>query len=176
MKYREAIVESMRMLAQEERALFIGQSVRYSGHAMFNSLEDAKVPMDKRVELPVFEDTQLGISTGLALEGFLPVSIYPRMDFLIIAANQLVNHLDKWEEMSHGEWNSKVIIRTMVGSKEPLNPGPQHCQNHTKALRLLCPNMDIYKLDSANRVIESYEKALASPHSSILIEMGDLYD
>lgn len=168
-------MESMRMLAQEDNLLFIGQSVRYSGHAMFNTLEDAGVPMTKRLELPVMEDSQLGISQGLALGGFLPVSIYPRIDFLICGANQLVNHLDKWAEMSHGEWNPKVIIRTMIGSKIPLDPGPQHCQDHTDALRLLCPNLDIYKLDSAEKVLAGYQQALASDRSSILIEEGDLY-
>ncbi len=174
--YKEAIVQSMRMLAQQENVLFIGQSVRYSGHAMFNTLEDAKVPMSKRLELPVIEEFQLGYSQGRALVGCLPVSIFPRIDFLMCAMNQLVNHLDKWEEMSHGEFNPKVIIRTMVGSKNPLNPGPQHCQDHTEALRLLCPNLDIYKLDSVEKVLGNYEKALASSRSSILIEMGDLYD
>lgn len=176
MKYREAIVESMRMLAQHENTLFIGQSVRYPGHAMFSTLEDALVPYEKRIEFPVNEEMQLGYSQGRALEGCLPISIFPRIDFLMCTMNQLVNHLDKWEEMSHGEFNPKVIIRTMVGSKEPLNPGPQHCQDHTEALRLLCPNLDIYKLDSTDKVLEGYKKALASPKSSILVELGDLYD
>lgn len=176
MKYRDAIVESMRMLAQENNVLFIGQSVRYPGHAMFGTLEDAKVPMNKRIELPVFEDTQMGISTGLALQGFLPVSIFPRMDFLICASNQLVNHLDKWNEMSHGEFNPKVIIRTMVGSKEPLNPGPQHCQNHIKALELMCPSTDIIALNTPGEVRLAYISAVVSDRSTILVEFGDLYD
>ena len=175
MEYKEAIVESMRMLAQQERILFIGQSVRYSGHVMYNTLQDAEVPMEKRIELPVFEDTQMGMSIGLSLAGFLPVSIYPRMDFLIIAANQLVNHLDKMEEMSHGEFNPKMIIRTMVGGRIPLGPGPQHCQDHTSALGLLCPNINVRMLDSTDGVLPSYQEALESPKSSILVEYGDMY-
>lgn len=175
MSYRDALVESMRLLDSYQNVIFIGQSVRYAGHAMFGTLQDAEIPMVKRIELPVFEDTQVGLSEGLALGGFLPVSIFPRIDFLLCAANQLVNHLDKWNEMSHGEFNPKVIIRTMVGSKEPLNPGPQHCQDHTYALRLLCPNIDVYCLDSAENVVECYQKALASEKSSILVEYGGLY-
>ena len=174
MTYREAIVESMKALAREN-ALFIGQSVGYSGHAIFNTLEDAQVPMEQRIELPVFEDTQMGISQGLALGGNLVVSIYPRIDFLIVAANQLVNHLDKWNEMSHGEFNPKVIIRTAVGSKTPLYPGVQHCQNHTSAIALMCPNIDIMELYTPDQVLLAYEEALRSDKSSILIEFGDLY-
>ena len=174
MGYRESIVESMRMLAQKN-AFFIGQSVRYSGHVMFNTLEDAEVPMEQRIELPVFEDTQMGISQGLALGGHLVVSIYPRIDFLIVAANQLVNHLDKWAEMSHGEFTPKVIIRTMDGSKTPLDPGPQHCQNHSSALALMCPNIDVRELYTPDQVLIAYEDALGSKRSSILIEFGDMY-
>jgi len=175
MTYKEAIIEATRILAQDEKTLFVGQSVCYPGHIMYNTLEEARVPNEKRIELPVLEDSQLGISTGLSLAGFLPISIYPRMDFLVIAMNQLVNHLDKWGEMSHGEFNPKVIIRTMVGSKEPLNPGPQHCQDYTEALRLMCPNIDIYKLCYTDEILECYRAALASSKSSILIELGDLF-
>ena len=42
----------------------------------------------------------MGLSLGLALQGFVPVSIYPRIDFLLSATNQLVNHLDKIRLMS----------------------------------------------------------------------------
>ena len=175
MNYKDEMVKAMKMLAQDSRTLFIGQSVRWSGHIIFDTLEDAKVPMNKRYELPVFEDSQLGISTGLALGGFIPISIYPRMDFLIIAMNQLVNHLDKMNEMSCGQFKPKVIIRTMVGSKTPLNPGPQHCQNHIEGLRKMLTNIDIHCLNSADIVLFSYLQALESPRSSILVEFGDLY-
>lgn len=175
MDYKGEIVKAMALLAQDKRTLFIGQSVCWSGHIMFDTLEEAQVPYEKRIELPVIEDAQMGICIGLALEGFIPISIYPRMDFLIIAMNQLVNHLDKMEEMSRGQFRPKVIIRTMVGSKIPLNPGPQHCQDHTEALKLLLTNIEVVKLSSAEVILNAYEKALDQHTSSILVEVGDLY-
>ncbi len=175
MAYKEEIIKAMAMLAEDERTLFIGQSVRYSGHIMFNTLEEAHVPMSKRIEFPVAEDMQMGVSIGLAMAGYIPISIYPRMDFLIMATNQLVNHLDKMSEMSCGQFNPKVIIRTMIGSKEPLNPGPQHCQDHTYALRCLLPKINIVKLDNEEMIVERYKQALNADRSTILIEVGDLY-
>lgn len=174
-RYRDEIVKAMTMLSADKRTIFIGQSVRYSGHAMFNMLQDAKVPMKKRVELPVFEDSQLGISIGLAFEGYVPVSIFPRCDFLIIAANQLVNHLDKIEQMSCKQFRPRVIIRTMVGSKVPLDGGPQHTQDHTEALKLMLTNIDVVKLTRAEEIVPAYLRALESERSTILVEMGDLY-
>lgn len=176
MNYKDEMVKAMRFLSQDDRVLFIGQSVRYPGHLMFNTLEDAGIPMNRRIELPVFEEVQLGMSIGLSLEGFIPMSIYPRMDFLIIAANQLVNHLDKIEKMSCGRFKPKVIMRTAVGSTIPFDSGLQHTQDHTEALRLLCPNIHIVKLVSAEIIFGSYKQALESNGSTILVEINDLYE
>lgn len=173
MSYRDEVVKAMDMLATDKRVIFLGQSIRYPGHIMYGTL--GNIPKPRKIELPVFEETQMGICTGLALEGYIPVSIFPRMDFLIIAMNQLVNHLDKIEEMSGGQFKPKVIIRTMVGSTKPLNPGPQHCQDHTEALTRLLTNVAVHKLNSAKYILPAYEKALNSDRSSILIEMADLY-
>ena len=63
---------------------------------------------------------QLGITNGLALNNFIPVSIFPRWNFLLLAANQLINHLDKLSVMSQGKFKTKVIIRTSIGSQRPL--------------------------------------------------------
>lgn len=173
MNYRDEVVKAMTMLGKDERTIFLGQSIAYPGHIMFGTLEN--VPMFKRVELPIFEDVQLGMSVGLALEGYIPISIYPRMDFLIIAMNQLVNHLDKIEEMSCGQFKPKVIIRTMVGSTKPFNSGAQHSQDHTKALMDITTNIDVVKLTASHLIMPAYEYALEFGKPSILIEIGDLY-
>lgn len=167
-RYRDELIKSMSMLAQNKDVVFLGQCVKYPGHIMYGTLEH--IPDDRKIELPVFEDTQIGMGIGLALEGFIPVSIFPRMDFLIIAANQLVNHLDKIEDMSRGQFKPKVIIRTMVGSITPMYPGPQHCQDHTDALLCMLPSIDIVKLTEADEILPAYRKALKSERSTILIE------
>ena len=65
------------------------------------------MPSKKKIETPVFEDAQMGMSIGLSLEGFIPITCFPRFDFLILAMNQLVNHLDKIRFMSRGEMRPK---------------------------------------------------------------------
>ena len=44
----------------------------------------------------------------------------------------MINHLDKIQYMSQKQFRPKVIIRTSVGSKKPLDGGVQHTQNYTK--------------------------------------------
>ena len=96
MTYKEAIIEAMRWLGEQPDTVFIGQTVAVPGSYIYGSLE--KVPMEKRIEWPVAEEMQMGASLGLALQGYCVVSIYPRMDFLLLAMNQLVNHIDKCKD------------------------------------------------------------------------------
>ena len=57
----------MEWLGNQEDTIFVGQAVQVPGTAMFNTLKD--IELYKRIELPVFEDTQLGMSIGLSLTG-----------------------------------------------------------------------------------------------------------
>ena len=79
-KYFESLQEAMLMLEKNEKVVFIGQSVEYPGTAMRNTLEG--VDSKRLLELPVDEDLQMGIANGLALQGRIPVSIFPRWNFL----------------------------------------------------------------------------------------------
>ena len=176
MSYRSELIRSMKYLSKNKRVIFLGQSVNYSGNAIYNTLKDIRDK--KKIELPVFEDTQMGISTGLALNGFVPVTCYPRFDFLILSLNQLVNHLDKIEEMSLGKLNAKVIIRTSIGAKKPLNGGPQHTQDHTIALKKMLQNIEVIKLKNTKQIFKAYKKAInrKDNKSTLLVEYGDYYN
>jgi pyruvate/2-oxoglutarate/acetoin dehydrogenase E1 component len=171
LNYQEELTKAMSLLAEHPKTLFVGQAVRYDGqraHATF-----AGVPMEKRIEMPVCEDFQMGFCTGLALEGYMPICFFPRWDFAILACNQIVNHLDKIPLL--GDFKPKVIIRTAVGANAPLNPGPQHTQNHTDAFRLMLRTIPIFELRSAEVVMPRYREALHRAIPSILVERMDRY-
>ena len=65
-KYFDELTTTMNWLSEKDNTVFIGQAVEYPGTAMFNSLKETNPK--KRIELPVFEDTQMGISIGMALK------------------------------------------------------------------------------------------------------------
>lgn len=176
MSYRTELIKSMKYLSKNRKVIFLGQSVNYSGNAIFNTLKD--ISSKKKIELPVFEDTQMGLSTGLALNGFIPVTCYPRFDFLILSLNQLVNHLDKINEMSLGKLKAKVIIRTSIGAKKPLDGGPQHTQDHTSALKKMLKSVEVIKLNKTEQIFKAYKKALnrKDGRSTLLVEYGGYYN
>ncbi len=174
MTYKEELSKAMEILGNNPKIIFLGQGVACTGNAIYKTLE--KVPIEKRIEMPIIEDTQIGMSIGLSLEGFIPISIFSRMDFLILATNQLVNHLDKIAEMSNNQFQPKVIIRTSIGATKPLYPGIQHCSDYSDALRLMLKNINVVKLENSGDIVPEYKKALESDKSTILIEISDLYD
>lgn len=175
-KYKDELIRSMKYLSRDKRTIFLGQSVKFSGNAIFNTLKD--VDDKKKIELPVFEDVQMGLSTGLALQGFIPITCYPRFDFLILAMNQLVNHLDKIRHMSLNEFKPRVIIRTSIGSKKPLDGGVQHTQNYTKIFKDVLTEVEVVNLLNPNTIFKEYKKALMrkDSKSTLLIENGDFYN
>ncbi len=177
-RYFDAIRDGHRLLVENPRTLFVGQSVRYEGHALFKTMQteagEPIVPFERRIELPVIEDFQMGYCTGLALAGFVPVSIFPRWDFLLLAANQLVNHLDKIPLV--GDFRPKVIIRTTVGAKFPLNSGWQHTQDHTAAFRLMLKTVEILEINSKWDAMPAYRRAAQSDGSVLIVERQDLYN
>ena len=170
--YFQELTNAMTMLAEHPRTLFVGQAVEYGGQRAHQTF--AGVPAARRIEMPICEDFTVGFCTGLALEGYIPVCFIPRWDFLILAANQIINHLDKIPLL--GDFRPKVIIRTAVGATEPINPGPQHTQNHTWAFSSMLNTIDVYDLNGVDtRIVDTYQQVLESKSPAIVVEHMRFY-
>jgi pyruvate/2-oxoglutarate/acetoin dehydrogenase E1 component len=176
MKYFDELKRSMDWLGSKQDTLFLGQAVSFPGTGMTNTLKD--VSDIKKLEMPVNEDLQMGMTTGMALNGTVPISIFPRWNFLILAANQIVNHLDKISLMSEGGYRPKVIIRTAIGSQRPLHPQHQHVGDFTGGFKAMCDTLEIIRLDEPNQIFDSYVRSYERDDgkSTILVEWGDFYN
>ena len=176
LKYKSELIRSMSFLSKDKRTIFLGQSVNFSGNAIYNTL--THIPKNKKIELPVFEEVQLGMSTGLALNGFIPISCFPRFDFLILAMNQLVNHLDKLRFLSNNSFKPRVIIRTSIVSKKPLDGGVQHTQDYTKMFKSVLTEVEVVSLREPKDIFNQFKKALTrkDSKSTLMIENGDFYN
>ena len=173
MNYKEEVQRGMDLFAEQPNSIFIGQAVKYKGTALTHQVKN--YPEHKLLELPVAEEMQAGFALGLAIEGYLPISLYPRMNFIILAMNQIVNHLDKWDAMSCGQSKPKVIMKAVVGSQHPLDPGYQHKANYTQAFKSMATNMDVVELLYPEQVFSTYIQSLNSNRSTLIIEHGDFY-
>ena len=137
--------------------------------------EDKIIPKEKRLELPVAEYLQSGLANGMAIEGMIPVSTYPRWNFLLMGTDQIINHLDKFKSMSNGKLQPKVIIRVAVGSEHPVDPQCQHKGNFSEAFRNMTNNTEVIELIEPEDIIPAYNKALNRNDgvNTILVEFAD---
>lgn len=171
--YVKALCEAMSLVAEHPRSIILGQAVAADGTSMSQTFRH--LPNGKLLEMPVAEDMQLGMSTGIALAGGLPLSVYPRWDFLLLATNQLVLHLDKLPAMSNGGYRPRVLIRTAVPTPIPLDAGPQHSGDHSDAFALMLKTVKIVKLRRAVEIVYRYHEAMEREESSILVEYTARY-
>ena len=173
-KYKDELIKSMEWLSEKDNTIFLGQSVLYSGTAIYNTLKT--LPESKRLETPVFEEVQMGMSTGMAMDGLVPISCFPRFDFLMRCMDSLVNHLDKMQTMTEFNFRPKVIIRTSIGSTNPLNGGVQHTQDYTTQMKTMLSEVKVVMLDEPEDIMKEFNKAYYREGSTLLIEHGDYYN
>lgn len=169
--YNNELKNAMNWLADQDDVMILGQAVCYAGTGCYESLTE--VPDSKKMEFPVAENFQIGVSTGMAINGLVPVSVVPRWNFLLCATDQIVNHLDKMEAMSDHACKPKVIIRVAVGSETPVDPQDQHKGNFANAFRSMCKNIDIVELHNPEDILPAYKKAYENNRSTILVEFPD---
>jgi pyruvate/2-oxoglutarate/acetoin dehydrogenase E1 component len=169
MNYFDELQKAMTWLGQRNDTVFLGQSVGFPGTAMYGSLKE--VSMEKRIELPVFEATQMGMSVGMALTGQIPISIFPRLNFFLCAISELVNHLDKYPLLS--TYRPKVIVRVGIGSTIPLDPQWQHKNDFTEAIKAMCETVNVVRLEEAEQIVPAYQEAYHSEYSTVLVEVSD---
>ena len=175
MKYFDELKRSMEFLAADPRTVFLGQAVAVAGTGMSNTLKG--VDPSRLIELPVAEEMQMGMTTGMALAGLVPVSIFPRWNFLLCGMSQLINHLDKLGVMSNGAYAAKAIVRTSIGSERPLHPQHQHVGDYTEAIRSMCRTIEVIRLDEPEDIFPAYERALLRDdgRSTLIVEYGDYH-
>jgi len=92
---------------------------------------------------PLSEDAMTGTAVGLALAGLRPIHVHIRMDFLMLAMNQLVNVAAKSRYMFGGAVHVPLVIRSIIGKS--WGQGAQHSQGlysffmHIPGLKVVAP-------------------------------------
>lgn len=176
MKYFDELKRTMEWLAQQPKTLFVGQTVAGPGTFMFQTLRD--VSPEKTLEMPINESFQMQFTIGLAFDGYIPISVYPRQNFLILATGDMVNMLDKIPAISDNQWPVKTIIRVAAGPFKPVHPGHQHIGNYADAFRNMFTTIDVVELQEPADIFPAYQHAYerTDGKSTLIIEHGNYYN
>ena len=166
MTYKDAIKREMEWLAGKSNTVFIGEGLINAGR-IYNTLDN--VPNKRCIEMPIAENLIAGAAIGLALEGCRPIVVFQRMDFMLIAADAIINHIALIPQMSGGKIKLPIIIRAIVGSrKKDFDVGLQHKHNFTHVF-------EEYLL-TKEYVDGIYREAYKDDEPILIVEEKDRYD
>lgn len=176
MKYFDELKRTMEWLAKQPKTLFVGQTVAGPGTFMYQTLRD--VPKSRTLEMPINESFQMQFTIGLALAGYMPISVYPRQNFLLIATSDMANMLEKIPVISDYKWNPKMIIRVAAGPYKPVHPGHQHVGNYAQAFKKMFDWLDIVEVNEPKEIFPAYKHALLrkDQRATMIIEHGNFYN
>ena len=169
LSYKDAINLAMKELGDSE-AIFIGYNVA-RGDAMGTLKE---VASEQKLETPVAENLMSGLAIGMSFEGFLPVIYFERHDFMLVAMDAIVNHIDKIERISHGEYKVPVIIRAIAADSGPFYSGITHSQDFTK-LKKTAVSFPVTDPVNAQDVLNAFRNAKASKKPAMIMERKSRY-
>lgn len=122
---REGLDQSMERNAQ---VIVIGEGVP-DPKAIFNTTAGLreKYGSGRVFDMPLAENGMTGICIGAALSGMRPVMVHQRIDFALLAMDQLINNAAKWHYMFDGKATVPLVVRMIVG--RGWGQGPQHSQS-----------------------------------------------
>ena len=167
--YKDAMNIAMTELGQQG-AIFIGYNV-VKGDAM-GTLKN--VPVEQKLETPVAENLMSGLAIGMSFEGLIPVLYFERHDFILNALDAIVNHIDKIERISHGEFKVPVVIRAVTADAGPFYSGITHSQDFTKLLESGV-SFPVVDPKEGKDVLRAFRDAIESERPAIIIERKSRY-
>jgi pyruvate/2-oxoglutarate/acetoin dehydrogenase E1 component len=146
LSYAQAIREAhAQLLASDARVFVIGQGL-WSPWYAGSSLEDLDQEFScaRMVDTPVSESAASGLALGAALAGMRPIVFHPRMDFMLLALDPIVNQAANWSYMFAGQVSAPLVVRAVVnrGGEQ----GAQHSQAvhamfmHVPGLKVVMPS------------------------------------
>ena len=143
--YAAGILEAYEYLLSNHKEFFIiGQglwSPWYVGATMTDL--DKKFGKDRVIDCPISELATTGATVGAAICGYKPMIVHPRVDFMLLAVDQIVTQAAKWRHMFGGNSSAPATFRAIInrGGEQ----GAQHSQSlhswfsHIPGLKVVMP-------------------------------------
>jgi pyruvate/2-oxoglutarate/acetoin dehydrogenase E1 component len=182
--YAQAIREAhAQLLARDPRVFVIGQGL-WSPWYAGGSLEglDREFGRGRVLDSPVSENAVTGLAVGAALAGMRPIVFHPRMDFMLLAMDPIVNQAANWSYLFAGKIGVPLVVRAVInrGGEQ----GAQHSQAlhamfmHVPGLKVVMPSTPgdakgllIAAVDDPNPVVYIDDRWLYETEGEVPLEM-----
>lgn len=145
LSYTEALQEATdQMMEKDPSVIVLGEGVDDPKAILGTTKGLAQKYGAARVfDTPLAEDAMTGVAIGMSLAGLRPIHVHIRMDFLMLAMNQLVNVAAKTHYMYGGQEHLPFVVRALIGKS--WGQGAQHSQSlysffmHVPGLKVAIP-------------------------------------
>jgi acetoin:2,6-dichlorophenolindophenol oxidoreductase subunit beta len=145
MTFAEAVHEGLYQAMLEDSSVICYGLGATDPKGVFGTTSGLEMEFGSRrvFDMPTAENAMTGIAIGAALGGLRPVMIHQRLDFFLLAMDQLVNNAAKWHYMFNGICSVPLTIRLIIG--RGWGQGPTHAQNlqawfaHIPGLKVVMP-------------------------------------
>ena len=170
----KALNEALRdSLAEDDRAIVLGEDVGKLGGVfrVTDGLQD-EFGTDRVFDTPLAESAIAGVSVGLCMAGWHPISEMQFDGFSYPALDQVISHVAKYRYRSRGRQPMPLVIRIPYaggyGGAEHHNDSPETYYAHTAGLKVVTPStpVDAYHLLRA---------AIADPDPVVFFEPKSRY-
>ena len=173
--YSSAILKAFKYILKKEKNSFvIGQGL-WSPWYVGETMKDLDKIFGKKriIDSPVSENAVTGIALGSSLNNSKPICIHPRMDFMLLAVDQIVNQAAKWRSMLGGNSSSNLTIRSII------NRGGEQGAQHSQSLHSWFAHIPGLVVVMPYSAVDAHDLLIASVESNnpvIYIDDRWLYD
>lgn len=137
MGFAQAINEAFyQLLEADKNVMLIGQGVTSPWYVGATTIGLVEQFGEKRViDTPVSESGIMGAVAGASLVGVRPIIVFPRMDFMYYAFDQIANHIAPWHFMFGGKRGMPLVIWAII------NRGGEQAAQHSQAIQAMFAHM-----------------------------------
>ncbi len=162
MKFTEAIkLATIRTLKEDKKCLLFGLEITNEGNGFIE-----KFP-NQVFETPVSELSSTGLVVGLASRGFKPIIVYGRIEFALLAFDQILTQAGRWEYMFGGNYSCPAKFRIQIGRQ--WGNGPQHTANYHSVF-MQAVEIDIFIPSTPSEAYNQILYMSKSKNPSVLLE------
>jgi pyruvate/2-oxoglutarate/acetoin dehydrogenase E1 component len=172
--YVQALNEALHQAMEHDPRVFvIGQGVKnpwYVGQSMVGLYD--RFGGGRVIDPPVSEEAMNGFGVGAALAGDRPVVLHPRLDFLLMGLEQLVNQASNWSYMFDGQQGVPLTIWGII------NRGGEQAAQHSQAIQAMLahvPGLKVVMPATAYDVKGLMLAAIEDPNPVVVIDERWIY-
>ena len=143
--YRDALVEAQFQEMEKDASVFVYGLDVQDHKKIFGSTATLleKFGKERVFGVPLSEDALMGVGVGAAINGMRPINIHIRVDFLLLAMNQIANMVSNYRYITDGKLKVPLCIRAVIG--RGWGQGAQHSKTlhsffaHIPGLKVVMP-------------------------------------